>query len=501
MTATTTTVPLLHADGSARFTTLLRLAVSGGRADRTRIALTATGSAVATVALSAAASVAVSGPGDGPYTSEVLNQPGLHVGVVTALVLLCLPVLGFVGQCSRIGAPGRDRRLAALRLQGATPGDVVRVAVVETGLSAVLGTVAGLGLFFALRVLLDVPTTATYDVTTVDGDSTTVETVTGAALPFPTDVLPPWPVLLVFVLAIPLAAAVFATFAMRRVVVTPFGVDRSQPPEPRRIVPAILFVAGTVVMVTFESLLRFVPHRVLASEFAVALFLVPIGLTLAGLLMGTTTLASLVGEFIARRTARPALLLAARRMVSAPSHTSRANSTLLLVVLLAAFTQGIRAKFLAETANYGTTFYADTFDLVNLALVLGAVIAAAGLLVGTVDGVLGRRHVLAGLHAVGVPRGTITRSVLGENLLALVPAVVLATAAGIVAARGLFGTSVTWSDLQADGTYREVVAAVGVPWGSLGGLVVVVLAAAALATVASFPVLRVSLHPSELRAD
>ena len=42
---------------------------------------------------------------------------------LAGVVLLCLPVLGFVGQCSRIGAPGRDRRLAALRLQGFGVGD------------------------------------------------------------------------------------------------------------------------------------------------------------------------------------------------------------------------------------------------------------------------------------------------------------------------------------------------------------------------------------------
>jgi ABC-type antimicrobial peptide transport system permease subunit len=500
-TGTPTTEQQIVVDtGSMRFDTLLRLAVSGGRADRIRIWLTAAGSALATVCLSAAASVAVSGPGDGPYTSEVLNQSGLHIGVVIALVLLCVPVLGFVGQCSRVGAPGRDRRLAALRLQGATPTDVVRIAAAETGWSAALGAVLGLALFFALRVALGSPVTATFDVSTVTGNSASIETVTGPALRFPTDVLPPWPVLVAFVVVIPLAATVFATFAMRRVVVTPFVVDRSQPPVPRRVVPVVLFVGGTVGMATFESLLRVVPDSLAASDLVVVLFLVPLGVTLTGLLLGTTTLASLLGAFVAGRTRYPALLLAARRMVSSPSHTSRANSTLLFVVVLAAFTQGIRENVLASTANYGTTFYADTFDLVNVAFVIGAVIAAAGLLVGTVDGVVSRRHVLAGLHAVGVPRGVIARAVLAENLLPLVPAVVLGSAAGILAARGVFGTSVGWSEGQPDGTYVEHVVTVAVPWASLGELVVVVLCAAALATAASFPVLKVSLHPAELRA-
>ena len=267
------------------------------------------------------------------------------------------------------------------------------------------------------------------------------------------------------------------------------------------MLPAVLFLAGTSTMATFATLQSLLPGRWVSAEVIGLLFLALLVVTVTGLLLGTTTLASLLGRLVAERTRRPALLLAARRMVSAPSHTSRANATLLLVVLLAAFAQGLRENFLTSTADYGTDFYADTFDLVNVALLFGAVIAAAGLLVGTVDGVVSRRRVLAGLHAVGVSRATIARAVLFENLVPLTPAVVLASLAGLLAARGSYGRTVGVSVQGGDGNWTQVAVAVPIPWESLGVLVVVVLAAAALATAASYPVLKVSLRPAELRAD
>ncbi len=58
-----------------------------------------------------------------------------------ALGLLLIPVLGFLGQCARIGAVHRDRRLAALRLAGAGPWQVRRIAALESGLACLAGAV------------------------------------------------------------------------------------------------------------------------------------------------------------------------------------------------------------------------------------------------------------------------------------------------------------------------------------------------------------------------
>src|SRR5690606_34331846 len=76
------------------------------------------------------------------YTHDLLVEPGLRPGVAFGLLLLCIPVLALAGQSARLGAPGRDRRLAQIRLAGATPRQAVAVAVAETGLAALAGTAA-----------------------------------------------------------------------------------------------------------------------------------------------------------------------------------------------------------------------------------------------------------------------------------------------------------------------------------------------------------------------
>ena len=89
-----------------------------------------------------------------PVLQRPARPEGLHTGVIVTFVLLCIPLLVFVGQCSRIGAPARDRRLAALRMAGATPSDVTRVAAAESGLAAAIGAVGGLVIYLVGRELL-----------------------------------------------------------------------------------------------------------------------------------------------------------------------------------------------------------------------------------------------------------------------------------------------------------------------------------------------------------
>lgn len=71
--------------------------------------------------------------------------------MIAALLLLLIPVLGFVGQSARLGAVHRDRRLAGLRLAGATPWQVRRIAAAETGLACLAGSVVA-GLLAAVVV-------------------------------------------------------------------------------------------------------------------------------------------------------------------------------------------------------------------------------------------------------------------------------------------------------------------------------------------------------------
>jgi hypothetical protein len=210
---------------------LLRLALAGTRADTARVLLTAVSALLATLAvLSALTVLAVPTPQQSgnseQYVNALLREPGLRPGLAFALMLLTIPVLALAGQCARLGAPARDRRLAAIRLAGASPGQTVLIAVAETGLAALLGTVLGFGAYFAGREVLHRPR----------GDG---------RLPLPTDVLPEPGVLAAAFLGLPLLAALVTGFVLRRVTVSPFGVvkgvRRKRAPWPW---PGILIAVG-----------------------------------------------------------------------------------------------------------------------------------------------------------------------------------------------------------------------------------------------------------------
>jgi hypothetical protein len=119
-----------------------------------RVTLTALGAGLATGFGAAAAALAsLSGRQVSvPFAHGLLDRPGERSGVILTLLLLLVPVLGFLGQCARIGAVHRDRRLAALRLAGASPRQVRRIAALESGLACLAGS-AVTAAFCALFVL------------------------------------------------------------------------------------------------------------------------------------------------------------------------------------------------------------------------------------------------------------------------------------------------------------------------------------------------------------
>jgi len=466
-----------------------------------RIGLTALGAAGAAVALLVAASVAVIGPNDGPYPYEVLTQPGLRPGVVVVMLLLCVPILVFVGLCTRVGAPARDRRLAAIRMAGATPAEVRRVVWVETGLSAGLGSLVG-GAAWLVGGAVVQPSPQVVRTDSTDGGGVIFsELVTAPAYPLPVDVAVPWWLLVLCLALVPAGATLSARVAMRRVGLSPFGVVRHERSRPPALAPAVLVLVGFVGLAAWEPIaastgLSLEQGLGAYAGVSAALFVV----TLVGLVFGAASIASLLGRLLAPRTGSPALLIASRRLMAAPFTASRAAAAVTFAVLLGAAVQGTRANILVQT-DPGQTFYADTFDQLDVVLALGIVIAAAGLLVITAEGIVTRRRTLAGLTAAGTPRRTLAAAVLVETVLPLVPTVLLAATAGLLAARGVLGSSVQVYDssgIAGDPEARMV--GVPVPWVELGTLAGGTIAVVLVVTASALIFLRRSTNISEVRA-
>lgn len=311
---------------------LLRLAYAGGRADRARLALTGCAAALATLLLLAAGNVAAIGANDGSsghpdswstqYASPLLREPGLRPGVIAALLLLALPVLALAGQAARLGAPARDRRLAALRLAGATPGQVAAVGAVESGLAAALGTACATLGYLVTHATVDWRTTAhRHQVTAVAGPDrvTPAEPGAGSAgvLWLPTDVLPsPW-VILALALVVPGLAVLLARLTLRRVAASPLRVVRRLDPAGTRTrrVPGwtllVLWSLGVGFVLTLPWWVRYLPRH--AAPLVVLVVVVCVTVGLVG---GVGALSHRIGRALHRLARGPATLLAARQLQS-----------------------------------------------------------------------------------------------------------------------------------------------------------------------------------------
>jgi hypothetical protein len=418
--------------------TLVRLALAGTRTDTARVVLTALSAALATLAGLAALTVLAirKPPGDAralseQYSNALLREPGLRGGVAFTLLLLVVPVLALAGQCARLGAPARDRRLAALRLAGATPGQVTRIAVLETGVASLLGTVAGLGTYLGGRELLGRPDAR-------------------GQLALPTDVLPSPVAMLAVVLGLPVVAALATALMLRRVTVTPFGVLRTARRErgPRPWA-GLLILLGLAAFASLPAVLRWYDDRHSEPPFLLPPLLLAGGglAAMVGVVTGTGWLSYTAGRLLHRYARRPAALLAASRLMADPWAGSRTFAALLAAVLFGAGAAGVRANFVAANELSrrtgaglagGGDFYLRTMDLVDLAVAVAMLIAAGGLMVALVEGIAARRRAYAALVATGVSRPTLSRSIVWQSLAPAVPALALALTVGLLLARGLF---------------------------------------------------------------
>ncbi|MFJ5993783.1 FtsX-like permease family protein [Streptomyces sp. NPDC092370] len=423
-----------------------------------RVTLTATGAVLATgFALAAVTLASLRGIYDVPVGAGLLDQPGTRSGMVTGLVLLLVPVLGFLGQCARMGAVHRDRRLAELRLAGATPWQVRRIAALETGLACLLGS--AIATVFSVLLLLRLwnrPTPLVW---------------TGIAL---------------VAAAVPLLGAAAGALALRRVVASPLGWVRRVAPRTGRG-PGLLFLAG-FLLVAVLALLATATTTAAANRPNGEWYLTLTGAILAvgaGAVWLSGAAAKATGRLLAVRARTAATLIAAERLRHDPWSAARTHAAVLLVTVVGTGFMGIRQVMgdMVRTRKLSApvSYYTTGLDLTGTAIAIAFAITLSGLAVGTAESLATRRRGLAAQAAAGVPQAVLGRALLLETALPLAPAVLLA---------GVGGTAI--------GIWYALLSGRPVPW--VPALVpVAVYAACLLAAATSLPLLRRSVHPGELR--
>ncbi|MGW4893140.1 FtsX-like permease family protein [Kitasatospora sp. NPDC004240] len=269
-------------------------------------------------------------PGAKPVTAiatslpeECQDCPGLGVrGDAMTLTLsvvaaaLIFPVTVFIGTATRLAAARREQRYAAMRLVGATPGQVAVISAVESTLAAVAGTAAGFVLFLVLR-----PLVATVPFT---GDRFFVEDLTLTV-----------PQVLAVALGVPVAATAAAWLALRRVTISPLGVSRRVTPPPPRAWRLGPLAAG------LGELAWFVGRRPESTDAQTVAYLTGFFLVMIGLVVAGPWLTMVAARAMAGRIGRPAALIAVRRMADDPRGAFRSVSGLVLALFVTSATVGI----------------------------------------------------------------------------------------------------------------------------------------------------------------
>jgi hypothetical protein len=228
-----------------------------------------------------------------------------------------------------------------MRLVGATPRQIAKLATVESSVATIAGVAVGFGLFYAVRPALATIPFSGERFFTSDLSLSLVD------------------VLLVAV-GIPIAAALAARIALRRVNISPLGVTRRvtpRPPRAWRVVPMLAGIVELGYLAYFSDIGATASSNAQAFAYLLGIFLIMMGLVVAG-----PWLTMVGSRLMARRARRPAGLIAARRLSDNPQAAFRAISGLVLAVFVGSCAIGTLATVVAynggaagDTANSTST--------------------------------------------------------------------------------------------------------------------------------------------------
>ena len=407
---------------------------------------------------------------------------------VVALAILA-PVLIFIATATRLSAARREQRFAAMRLVGASPRQVSRLAATESTAAGVAGVAAGFGIFFGLRIPV-------------------------AGIPFigqpffPAELSLSALDILAVAIGVPVAAAIAAQLALHRVRISPFGVARRATPSPPRAWRILPLLVG------FAELGFFTVHGKPASPAGQDLAFVPgFALIIVGLVMAGPWLTMAAARVIARRTSRPGTLIAARRLADDPKAAFRAVSGLALALFITTVAvlgittwnaqqltlkvstaeRNVLTDQLAEQAGSGSQASpGPATPAAPLAARLREIPAVQGVVVVRADP---RLTIPAAFHNLGT--GPVPAGIVSCAQLAAVPALGRCPAAAIAAAfpadgfagplYGIDATGITWPAVNVPATRLDSLAVDAIDVGTNGTVPAVEQARTLLETAYAYP--------------
>jgi hypothetical protein len=222
------------------------------------------------------------------------------------LVVLIAPCLVLVASAARLTAARRERRLAALRLAGATPQQVVSMTATETAIAAVVGVVLGVALTFPLRFL-------------------TAKIPWDGGTWYPSDWTPSALMIVLVLVLAPLLVVGAAVFGLRRAVNRPLGAAQQQTRKQPNVARLLWLVGAAVMFVVAIGMAQ-------GNQNGMTFVLLGLAAVAVSLVLVGPLVTSLLGRMFIARWRSPATLLAGRRLRDDPKAAFRASAGVVLAV-------------------------------------------------------------------------------------------------------------------------------------------------------------------------
>ena len=308
--------------------------------------------------------------------------------------LLVVPLATLGGAAARLAVARRDARLAALRLAGASTGQVAGLTVLDASAQAVTGALLGVVGYLAL-----VPLVALLHFQ--GRHFGLAELWTGV------------PTVLVAVAGVVVVAVISSAMSLRRVAITPLGVaNRVQPPGLtwlRAAVAVVAVVAFSVVTTTFGQVGLAVIGVMLVLGFAT--------LNLAG-----PFLVWLVGRVTAHRARTAATLLAGRRMIDDPKTAWRSVGGVALATFVAGLASitSLFSSAASDASPHEAVFLGDVATGGYLTLAIAGLLAAVSTGVMQAGNVVAQREGYRALSLAGTDLRVLDSARMRETFIPLV---------------------------------------------------------------------------------
>jgi hypothetical protein len=261
----------------------------------------------------------------GLTSTDAEPDPLLSLLAGVGVVVLLVPSLVLVASASRLTAARRERRLAALRLAGATPKQVTTMVAAETGIAAVVGAVVGVVASPGLHALA----------TLVPWDGGTW---------YANDFTLPAGIVAVIAVTVPVLVVGAAVAGLRRVVNTPLMATGGHTRKPLSVVRLLLVPAAAALF--FFSLTK------VGSSAGILPVLVSLGILMWSPTVVGPWVTSALGGLFVRTWRRPAALLAGRRLRDDPKAAYRASAGVVLAVFAGSMALTLMPSLEAEAGYY-----------------------------------------------------------------------------------------------------------------------------------------------------